>query len=141
MYKAIKAAVYVAITGDATIMAKLNSVKQGRLTPDTNRISRTKGVLTFGLESSILRPGFKHDPIVAVDVWTHSFDLADDIMEDLRRLFSESAPSRHWAPLTLSTGDKALVRIENVVDASEEGSEVVHFVVRLQARMAKKFPP
>jgi len=131
--KRTKEALYAAVVSDAPLMAKLGNVPpfHSRL-PKKSKHGETFVAMTWEGETAISIEGHHEDQTVSFHVWSYDHDKAQDVVEDLRRLFH----SKLWKLLSVGAPAKALSKVEAELDLVDLDSELIHKVVRLRIRYA-----
>lgn len=135
--KDVKAAFYLRVTTDATIMAKLNNIGPfpGRHPLDAPT-SRDVATITYEGETTLTR-GFKENITLTLHIWAFRHDLVEDVAVDLDRLFHPTASSRgQWVPLTVTSG-RAFTRREFAIDVPDRQSPLFHKAIRFRILFAK----
>lgn len=131
---------YSAITGDATIMGRLDAPPYMGRMPDSAKISKTKAALVITGDAVRDRPD-RETQLYLMDIFAYSHDLTEDVYEDLLRIFGLSEARRIWKPLSVTTpAAKALIRFESADDSPDPTSELQHKIVRFRVRAARVIP-
>jgi len=133
----VKKAMYLAMTTDATLMGKLwQDPYPGRL-PESSKLSKTKGAVTYGGEATSLGHA-KWRISITVSIGTQSPDLADSIAKDLKRLFHPLPATRgKWRTLVVTEG-QAQIHLEFATDVPDEASELFVHTMRFVVMFTEK---
>lgn len=136
--KAVKAALFSRITGDSTLMNKLDaSPYMGRL-PDTKKLSKTKAMLVINGDAIRDRVD-RETQLYTIDVYSYSHDQVEDVYEDLLRVFGVSADARKvWRKLTAaSPAAHVYIKFENSEDIPDPTSELFRKASRFRVKVAR----
>ena len=134
--KTVKAAIYLKITSDAALMARLGNTGPfpGRLPKDSPH-SREVAAITFIGETTVGR-GRKETQTYTLRISSYSHDLGEDVAADLDRLFHPGGVGQ-WMPLSVGAGQTAYIRREFAADAPDPDSELWQRIVRFRVHFAK----